>query len=146
MSIPSFSRLQELLRLVPKGEWHLQDGINLIDPDGHHFTLTSSDSSVLKERLYAELFLEIILCVTEMFQEIEYQRKRLDGTFKELRHMRERSRIRQVEGVAMALHIIQKIEPEGPTARDALATAVTELKELINGIQTDKRDAKNFVD
>ena len=128
------NRLQELLRLIPKGEWNLQDGINLVDPEGQHFTLTSSELSTLKERLYTELFLEMVSCINEMFENIDHYRRRLEGAFKELNHERERTRIRQAEGIAMALHAIQQIEPEGPTAEVALTKAITILKELINEV------------
>lgn len=134
-------KLQQLFRMVPDGTWKLNEAGQLVDPEGN---IVDSELSPVQKKLYATLMQEMLNRVPNVLWDLEAERRKVAGLFKEIRHVHIRIQDSYNRGVNECLAILENVEIRTPTARDALTTASKNMKRLIDDsspVQTSKHNS-----
>lgn len=126
-------RLQALVEILPDGQWNLNEDNQLVDPEGNLVEIDSSDP--VQKKLYTQLLLELLNNVRIMLWDLNFERKKVTGLFKELRHTKGRVRESYARGVNDAAAVLSGIEVHTPTARDALVDASESMERLLKNEQ-----------
>lgn len=134
-------KLQQLFRMVPDGTWKLNKVGQLVDPENN---IVDSDLTPVQKKLYVTLMQEMLNRVPHILWELEAERHKVAGLFKEIRHVHSRIQKSYQQGVIDCMAILEQTEIRTPTARDALITASENMERLINDgspVQTSKHNA-----
>jgi hypothetical protein len=134
-------KIQELFRMVPDGTWKLNDAGQLVDPENN---IVDSELTPVQKKLYATLMQEMLNRVPHILWDLDAERRKVAGLFKEIRHVHSRIQKSYQRGVNDCMRILEDVEIRTPTARDALTTASENMKRLINDgspVQTSKHNS-----
>ena len=126
-------KLEELLKMLPEGQWELAEneagGFALIDPEGNVVEFDSLPA--VQRKLYLDVFTQMVNRLPYLIYDLTMERNRTTALFKELRHIRGRVRESYERGVRDSAIVIEGIQVNTPTARDALVSASESLVDLI---------------
>ena len=122
-------KLQDLIDMTPDEVWSLNESGHLVNPSGQVLEVNSDDP--VQEKLYAEFLLTALNRIRILLWDINFERKRVDGLFKELKHTQGRVRESYSRGVEAAASTLHDITVNTPTARDALIAASESMERLL---------------
>ena len=125
-------KLEELLKMLPEGHWKLEVvdvEFELIDPEGCVFTFSSLPP--VQRKLYLDIFAQMVNRVPYLLFDLDMERNITTALFRELRHTKGRVRDSYERGVRDSVDVIEGIQVNTPTARDALVSALESLVDLI---------------
>lgn len=134
-------KLQQLFRMVPDGTWKLNEAGQLVDPENN---IVDSELTAVQKKLYATLIQEMLNHVPNILWDLDVERQRVAGLYKELRHIHIRIQNSYNRGVNECLAILENVNIRTPTAHDALTTASKNMKRLIDDrspVQTSKHNS-----
>ena len=123
-------KLEDLLSMIPEGNWTLNKDGSLVDPNGNIIEISSNLSDVNK-KIYSELLYELINRVPYILHDLTVERKKVVGLFKELKHTKNRVRESYSRGVSDAAATLHTIKVNTPTARNALVEAFESIEQLL---------------
>ena len=125
--------LKDMLKMLPEGNWKLTEneagGVALIDPEGN--TVEFDSLPVFQRKLYLDLFAQMVNRVPYLIYDLDMERNRTTALFNELRHIQGRVRESYEKGVKDSVNVIENVQINTPTARDALISASESLADLI---------------
>jgi len=126
--------LEDMLKMLPEGQWRLDEneagGFELIDPEENVVEFNDSLPAV-QRKLYLDLFAQMVNRVPYLLHDLTMERNRSHALIKELRHTKGRVRESYERGVRDSAGVVESIQVNTPTARDALVTASESLIDLI---------------
>lgn len=126
-------KLEEMLKMIPEGDWELIEnedgGIALLDPEGNIIEFNSL--SQVQRKLYLDIFTQMVNRVPYLLYDLTMERNRTTALFKELKHTKGRVRESYARGVRDSVEVIESVQINTPTARDALVSASESLSDLI---------------
>ena len=123
-------KLEDFFRMIQEGHWKLHEDGSLIDPNGVTVEI-NSDLSPVNKKLYSELLYELLNRVPYILWDLNIEREKVSGLFKELRHAKGKVRESYKRGVADAAETLQTIKVNTPTARNALVEASESMEQLL---------------
>lgn len=123
-------KLEDLFRMMPEGNWKLSEDGSLIDPNGIIVEI-NSELSPVNQKLYSELLYELLNRVPYILWDLNIERQKVSGLFKELRHTKGRVRESYNRGVNDAAETLQTVKVNTPTARNALVEASESMEQLL---------------
>lgn len=83
-------------------------------------------------KMLTEILVEAIKTAPVLISDLDGERKRAVGLFRELNHVRERKLEAYADGISDALDRLVDAEVRTPTARDALLEAAARVQELLD--------------
>jgi len=127
--------LEDMLKMLPEGQWRLEEneagGFWLVDPEENMIEFNDSLPAV-QRKLYLDLFAQMVNRVPYLLHDLTMERNRSHALIKELRHTKGRVRESYERGVRDSAGVVESVQVNTPTARDALVTASESLIDLIS--------------
>lgn len=131
-------RLRELLRIFPKGKWEINEErevaelVGPLNKTGQPTIIQVISNDLVTEELVLEFLLELLNSISDIINDLDSERLKTVGLFKELNHVKELKKQSYAKGVSDAYSRLTDVEVRTPTARDALLEASGRVLELLD--------------
>ena len=130
MDIPTKAPLGKPLKNQKRFMNSLSELISFLPDDWEHSFEIKSDYLIIT-KLLTEILIEAIKTAPVLDADLDSEKKKTAGLFKELRHLQNTKRESYLEGVRDAYGLVIDVEVRTPTARDALLDASAKLYGLL---------------
>lgn len=124
-----------LLRMLPEGDWKSNGSSELVGPVSSincNTTITVESDDPVQTKLYVDLLLELLNSIPDILGDLDSERLKTAGLFKELNRVKEARKQSYAKGVSDSYRRLTDVEVRTPTARDALLEASGRVLELLD--------------
>lgn len=127
--------IQMILRMLPEGNWEINEQSELVGPVSSincNTTITVESDDPVQTRLYEKFLLELLNSIPDILKNLDDERLKTAGLFKELNRVKEARKQSYAKGVSDSYRRLTDVEVRTPTARDALLEASGRVLELLH--------------